>query len=269
MTPRKTRRDADSLISRNSASKKARMNEAKRRMYRRRRIAVCIALLLVLSLIVFCIISLIKGISAIGHSLSGNQVNIVRKAVPDPRPVGTTPRCNAKNMRLEISTNSQIVPMGGEVEITERFIYDGTSPCLIDASDINAVLTVSSTSDQNNQDDQNNQTNQANQTNQTNQTNDQTNDQNAVGTPVWNSSECAYKLNPLLMAKGDKYEKKLIWHTSNNIGANPNKNGGNNEAKPCPKDEDLPKVNRGTYILRLNHKTVPNLHSDPIVVTVK
>ena len=233
------------------------MSAARRRMYLRRRIAVGTALLLILAITIFCVISLCKGLVAIGGAIAGHEVNISRKAVPDPRPVGLTPRCSARNIRLELSASSQTVPMGGSVDITERFVYDGNSSCLIDASNINAVLTVN-TSDEatNSQDDSQNK--DAKNQNDSADTKDASKSNDPLSHAVWRSDKCEdVPLKPLLMAKGDHFEKKITWNTNSNSG------------KGCVADEDLPKVNRGIYVIQLQHKRVPGLHSDPVLINVK
>ena len=239
------------------------MSTARRRMYFRRRIAVGTALLLILAIVIFCVISLGKGLVAIGGAIAGHEVNISRKAVPDPRPVGLTPRCSARNIRLELSTSSQTVPMGGSVEITERFVYDGNSSCLIDASNINAVLTVNTSDEatknqdgaQKNSDDQSKDSQNQN---DSADTKDASKNSDPLADAVWRSDECKNApLKPLLMSKGDHFEKKITWNTNANSG------------KDCTADEDLPKVDRGIYVIQLQHKRVPGLHSDPLLINVK
>ncbi|MBF9314126.1 peptide ABC transporter permease [Bifidobacteriaceae bacterium NR002] len=259
----KPARKPSSKPSRKPSSKQSRkpsrnnMSAARRRMYIRRRIAVGTALLLILAIAIFCVISLCKGLVAIGGAIAGHEVNISRKAVPDPRPVGLTPRCSARNIRLELSASSQTVPMGGSVEITERFVYDGNSSCLIDASNINAVLTVN-TSDEatNSQDDSQNK--DAKNQNDSADTKDASKSNDPLSHAVWRSDKCEdVPLKPLLMAKGDHFEKKITWNTNSNSG------------KGCVADEDLPKVNRGIYVIQLQHKRIPGLHSDPVLINVK
>lgn len=233
------------------------MSAARRRMYLRRRIAVGTALLLILAIAIFCVISLCKGFVAIGGAIAGHEVNISRKAVPDPRPVGLTPRCSARNIRLELSTSSQNVPMGGSVEITERFVYDGNSSCLIDASNINAVLTVNTSDEATNSKDDSQNKDAKNQTDSVD-TKDASKSNDSLSHAVWRSDKCEdVPLNPLLMAKGDHFEKKVTWNTNSNSG------------KGCVADEDLPKVDRGIYVIQLQHKRVPGLHSDPLLINVK
>lgn len=242
------------------------MSAARRNMYLRRRIFVSVVLILLLSLLVFCVISLGKGIAAIGTTFSGHEVNVTKKAVPDPRPVGLTKRCNARDIRLELSTKSQNVPMGGSVELTERFVYEGNTSCLIDASDMNAVLAINNATDS-----ENNTANGGDKSNGGNTDNtgkdahkeaDDTQVKNArkndfLSHAVWRSDVCDGTLKPLLMAKGDRYEKKITWNTNATSGVG------------CVADENLPKVNRGTYVARIVHKRVPGLRSEPVLINVQ
>lgn len=88
-SPREPHRNASATSVRNPMRKPVRktvrnMSAAKRRMYRRRRIVVGIALLLLIMLAIFCVISLSKGIAAISKAIAGHEVTIVRHSVPDP-----------------------------------------------------------------------------------------------------------------------------------------------------------------------------------------
>lgn len=229
------------------------MSTARRRMYLRRRIAVGTALLLILAIAIFCVISLGKGLAAIGGAFAGHEVNVSRKTVPDPRPVGLTPRCTARDIRLELTAQSQNVPMGGGIEFTERFVYDGNTSCLIDASNINAVLTINDggSAAQNTHGAKDNNGKVAG------KDNDGKNDE-YLSQAVWRSDVCKdVPLKPLLMSKGDHFEKKIIWNTNATSGDN------------CIADSDLPKVNRGTYFARIVHKRVPGLRSEPVIINVQ
>ncbi len=242
------------------SSKQSRNNtsEARRRMYLRRRIAVSTALLLILAIAIFCVISLGKGLAAIGGAFAGHEVNVSRKTVPDPRPVGLTPRCTARDIRLELTAQSQNVPMGGGVEFTERFVYDGNTSCLIDASNINAVLTINDggSAAQNTQGAKDNNGKVVSKNND-GKNNDAKNDE-YLSKAVWRSDVCKdVPLKPLLMSKGDHFEKKIIWNTNATSGDN------------CIADSDLPNVNRGTYFARIVHKRVPGLRSEPVIINVQ
>lgn len=257
-SPRKPHRNVSATSFRNPMRKPVRkpvrnMSAAKRKMYRRRRIVVGIALLLLIMLVIFCVISLSKGIAAIGKAIAGHEVTIVRQPVPDPRPVGLTPHCTAKDIRLELSTKSQTVPMGGSVELTERFVYEGNSSCLIDASDMNAVLTINSSEEVT----QDKQATKDNKKKNSKDSKDSSKSVDYLSHAVWRSDVCDMPLKPLLMAKGDHFEKKITWNTNSTSG------------KGCTADEDLPKVNRGTYVLRIEHKRVQGLHSEPVLINVQ
>lgn len=260
-SPREPHRNASATSVRNPMRKPVRktvrnMSAAKRRMYRRRRIVVGIALLLLIMLAIFCVISLSKGIAAISKAIAGHEVTIVRHSVPDPRPVGLTPHCTDKDIRLELSTKSQTVPMGGSVELTERFVHEGNSSCLIDASDMNAVLTINS-SEEVTQGKQETKDNKKKDNKDNKDFKDASKSVDYLSHAVWRSDSCDTALKPLLMAKGDHFEKKITWNTNTTVG------------KGCVADEDLPKVDRGTYVARLEHKRVPGLHSEPVIINVQ
>ena len=252
-SPRDPHSKASTILPRKQKRKPVRkMSAERRRMYRRRRIVVGIALLLLLTLAVFCIISLGKGLAAIGNAIAGHEVTVARKSVPDPRPVGLTPRCNARDIRLELSAKSQTVPMGGSVELTERFMYEGNTSCLIDASNMNAVLTINASNSA-----AQNQNAKDSKTHKNNENAANLNNTDYLSHAIWRSDSCDSALKPLLMAKGDHFEKKITWNTNTTVG------------KGCSADEDLPKVDRGTYVARLEHKRVPGLHSEPVLINVQ
>lgn len=79
--------------------------------------------------------------------------------------------------------------------------------------------------------------------------------------PQWRSDVCGIPLKPLLMAKGDSYEKKIVWSTDATVGTP--------TGKDCLDDADLPKVSRGTYIAQIAHKDVSGLQSNPVVISVR
>lgn len=105
---------------------KRKISAARRRMYIRRRIVVCVGLLAVLAFCIFCIVSIFKGISAIGTAINKHSdVTLSKQLVPDPRPVGVIKKCSAKDVRIELSAASQAVPMGGTLEFNAHIVYEG------------------------------------------------------------------------------------------------------------------------------------------------
>ncbi|WP_420028054.1 peptide ABC transporter permease [Gardnerella vaginalis] len=224
---------------------KRKISAARRRMYIRRRIVVCVGLLAVLVFCIFCIISIFKGISAIGSAISKHSdVTLSKQLVPDPRPVGIIKKCSAKDVRIELTSASQSVPMGGSVEFTARIVHEGDDSCRIDASDGRMVLTIgdSVSADKSDKSRENQEKQQKIE-------------------PQWRSDVCGIPLKPLLMAKGDSYEKKIVWSTDATVGTP--------TGKDCLDDADLPKVSRGTYIAQIAHKDVSGLQSNPVVISVR
>lgn len=262
-------RKASAVFNRGKLRKSGKkMSKSQQKMYFRRRVFVCVVLFLIVSLAIFCVISLGKGLAALGGAIAGHEVNVSRKSVPDPRPVGLTPRCTARDINIELSVKSQNVPMGGSVELTERFVYEGNTSCLIDASDMNSVLSVNSSDAvskanddaKDSKDGKDNKDSKEVKSGKNAKDSKDAKDANRssyLSNAVWRSDTCDTALKPLLMAKGDHFEKKITWNTNTNAG------------KGCIADEDLPKVNRGTYVLRVEHKRVAGLHSEPLFVNVR
>lgn len=230
---------------------KRNISAARRRMYIRRRIIVCVGLLAVLVFCIFCIISVFKGIAAIGTAISKHSdVTLSKQLVPDPRPVGIIKKCSAKDVRIELTSASQSVPMGGSVEFTARIVHEGDDSCRIDASDGRMVLTIgdSVSADKSDKSDKPDKSREKQEKQQKIE-------------PQWRSDVCGIPLKPLLMAKGDSYEKKIVWSTDATVGTP--------TGKDCLDDADLPKVSRGTYIAQIAHKDVSGLQSNPVVISVR
>ncbi|WP_435528274.1 peptide ABC transporter permease [Gardnerella vaginalis] len=233
---------------------KRKISAARCRMYIRRRIVVCVGLLVLLAFCIFCIISIFKGISAIGTAINKHSdVTISKQLVPDPRPVGIIKKCSAKDVRIELTSASQSVPMGGSVEFTARVVHEGDDSCRIDASDGRMVLTIgdSVSADKSDKSDKSDQSREKQEKQEKQQKIE----------PQWRSDVCEIPLKPLLMAKGDSYEKKIVWSTDATVGTP--------TGKDCLDDADLPKVSRGTYIAQIEHKDVAGLQSNPVVIAVR
>ena len=227
---------------------KRKISAARRRMYIRRRIVVCVVLLAVLVFCIFCIISIFKGVSAIGSAISKHSdVTLSKQLVPDPRPVGIIKKCSAKDVRIELTSASQSVPMGGSVEFTARIVHEGDDSCRIDASDGRMVLTIGDSVS-------------ADKSDKSDKSREKQEKQQKIE-PQWRSDVCGIPLKPLLMAKGDSYEKKIVWSTDATVGTP--------TGKDCLDDADLPKVSRGTYIAQIAHKDVSGLQSNPVVISVR
>lgn len=227
---------------------KRNISAARRRMYIRRRIIVCVGLLAVLVFCIFCIISVFKGIAAIGTAISKHSdVTLSKQLVPDPRPVGIIKKCSAKDVRIELTSASQSVPMGGSVEFTARIVHEGDDSRRIDASDGRMVLTIGDSVS-------------ADKSDKSDKSREKQEKQQKIE-PQWRSDVCGIPLKPLLMAKGDSYEKKIVWSTDATVGTP--------TGKDCLDDADLPKVSRGTYIAQIAHKDVSGLQSNPVVISVR
>ncbi len=242
---------------------KRKISAARRRMYIRRRIVVCVGLLAVLVFCIFCIISIFKGISAIGTAINKHSdVTLSKQLVPDPRPVGIIKKCNSKDVRIELSSSSQAIPMGGSVEFNAHIVYEGDDSCRIDASSGRMVLTVGQSASDSSQaagDSSGTKGSKSNKQNKSSKSKIKEKPQAVV--PQWQSDMCVIPLKPLLMAKGDSYDKKFTWNANATIGTPSGEN--------CANDSDLPKVSRGTYIAQIEHKDVAGLQSNPVVISVR
>lgn len=242
---------------------KRKISAARRRMYIRRRIVVCVGLLAVLVFCIFCIISIFKGISAIGTAINKHSdVTLSKQLVPDPRPVGIIKKCNSKDVRIELSSSSQAIPMGGSVEFNAHIVYEGDDSCRIDASSGRMVLTVGQSASDSSQaagDSSGAKGSKSNKQNKSSKSKIKEKPQAVV--PQWQSDMCVIPLKPLLMAKGDSYDKKFTWNANATIGTPSGEN--------CANDFDLPKVSRGTYIAQIEHKDVAGLQSNPVVISVR
>ncbi|WP_420897320.1 hypothetical protein [Bifidobacterium goeldii] len=211
-----------SSASRTSAIKgrKRKLSKQQRAMYRRRRIVVGVALLVVIALIIFCIYSLGRGLAAIGDAMTPDEVT--RSAVPEPKKTSGVKDCGKNDIKLELTAASQSVPLAGSLDFSATIRYTGSASCLINASNESRVLTISSGND-----------------------------------VIWRSDSCPADSRMLLMAKGDKKTDTITWNTSRT-------------GDTCVENQDdLPKVDRGTYIARLSLKDHPAVTSDPVTITVQ
>lgn len=162
--------------------RKRKISKKQQAIYRRRRIVVGVVLVLVLALIVFCVYSIGRGVGAINTLIHHDDVYAIsRDATPTPKSTSSVKDCTYKDLTLELSSQSQSVAVGGSLEFTAKIIYDGSSSCLVDGSDGNRVLTITSGQE-----------------------------------TVYKSDLCSASSRMLLMSKGDKDEQKLTWNTDYN-----------------------------------------------------
>lgn len=227
MAQRNTRRTGASSGRTRTLSKR------QRAIYRRRRIVVGTALLIVLLVVGLCLYSLARGVGAIADAMPQSivgkiadampqRVELARDGVPDPPKTSGIKDCTAKDLDLTLSAQSQTVAVGGSLNFTATLTYTGSSKkgCLVDASDAGRVLTITS--------------------------GDET---------IWTSDACEADPRMLLMAKGNEDKAQITWPTQAN-------GGSCTEGTP-------PTVNAGTYVARLSMRDLPKLTSDSVVVTVQ
>lgn len=162
--------------------RKRKLSKKQRAIYRRRRIVVALALIVVVALAGFCGYSLVRGIGAIGAAINhGNIYAISRKAVPDPPKSSGIKDCAKNTVSLTLTPAAQSVPVGGSLNFTATITYTGSSKagCLVDGSNENRVLTISS--------------------------GDKT---------VWRSDSCPADSRMLLMSKGDADQQQITWNAN-------------------------------------------------------
>lgn len=250
-------------------TKKRVMSESeKHAMYVRRRIFVGVIASFVLVIACFCVFSIAKGISDLSGGLfSFHEVNISRKSVPDPRPASLTRDCTSQDLRLELSSKNQNVSMGGSLDFTARIIFVGKGSCLVDASNNSLVMAISDT----NSSDTSKDKSEDNSDKGTTENSDKNSDKNSEDlsknsdknsdeenkNDIWRSDVCVAPSKPLLMTQGDHFDEKFTWDTNSTRGVG------------CTEKDNMPKVDRGSYLVRLYHKNISGLHSDSLVVNVK
>lgn len=264
-----------------TSAKKQSAYAKKQSMYMRRRIFVGVVAVLILALAIFCVVSISNGFSAISSEIfKTHNVDIARKAVPDPRPASLTRPCTGKDLRLELSAKSQNVPMGGSVDFKANLIFVGTGSCLVNAAPDHLILAISDSSGSNaNSANDKNSANKKDSKSKGSKSKDSKSKDNSAkdsssnsgknksekdtkdtkdsnSTDIWRSDVCPVVDKPLLMAQGDHFDKKFTWDTNATRGVG------------CVDKDNMPKVNRGPYVVRIFQKDIPGLQSDSIVVNV-
>lgn len=151
-------------------------------MYRRRRIVVAVALTLVIAVVVFCCYSLTRGVNAIGTLIDHDNIYAIsRDAVPEVKKSSGTKDCTEQNVSLQLTVQSQSVAVGGTLDFSASIVHEGSGSCLVDGSDSNRVLTITSGEE-----------------------------------TIWKSDVCVADPRMLLMAKGDKDIQTITWNTNAN-----------------------------------------------------
>ena len=150
-------------------------------VYRRRRIAVGIAIVVVMSFIVFCLYSLSQGIVALNREIHHADVySVSRKEVPSPtgQKKSGIPDCDASNVTLTLTPAASSFGVGGTLDFTTAVKYTGSSKagCLVDVSQSGLVLTITSN-----------------------------------GETVWKSDVCPVDTDYRLIDKGDEIKQTITW----------------------------------------------------------
>ncbi|MBT1161542.1 MULTISPECIES: hypothetical protein [Bifidobacterium] len=191
--------------------RKRKLSRKQQAIYRRRRIVAVLALMITIALIGFCGYSLVRGIGAIGAAINHDEIYAIsRGAVPDPPKSSGIKDCAKGTVSLTLTPAAQSVPVGGSLNFTATITYTGSSKvgCLVDGSDANRVLTISS----------------GNQT-------------------IWRSDVCPADPRMLLMSKGDADQQQITWNANStgtscaDDGTLPRVNAGTYTARLSLKDQ--------------------------------
>ena len=151
-------------------------------VYRRRRIVVGVALVVVLSFIVFCLYSLSQGIVAVNREIHHADVYAIsRKEVPTPtgqQKKSSVPDCDASDIAWSVTPAASSLGVGDSMDFAVSVKYNGTSKagCLIDISQSGTVLTIKSGKD-----------------------------------VIWKSDVCPVNSDYRLLAKGDEVKQTITW----------------------------------------------------------
>ena len=151
-------------------------------VYRRRRIVVGVALVVVLSFIVFCLYSLSQGIVAVNREIHHADVYAIsRKEVPTPtgqQKKSSVPDCDVSDIALSVTPTASSLGVGDSMDFAVSVKYNGTSKagCLIDVSQSGTVLTIKSGKD-----------------------------------VIWKSDVCPVNSDYRLLAKGDEVKQTITW----------------------------------------------------------
>lgn len=152
-------------------------------IFRRRRIVFGIAVVVLVSFLVFCLYSLSRGIVAVNREIHHADVYAIsRKEVPSPKKKkkkkSGVPDCSATNVALSLTPAASSFGVGGSMDFTTDIKYDGSSKvgCLVDISASNVVLTIKSGDD-----------------------------------VIWKSNVCPVDADYRLLAKGDEVKQTITW----------------------------------------------------------
>ncbi|MDF7665547.1 hypothetical protein [Bifidobacterium sp. ESL0745] len=258
------------------------------RVYLRRRVIVGVVALALVALIGFGVYALVSKVIVpqVGHMVSSSSVAKARKKASAPKKSNgsdagksgtnnqgskgnqsTVKKCGAKDVKLELSSASQSVAVGGSLDFQATIRYQGTGSCLVDGSNASRILTISSIPDSDSGSNQGSDSKQGSGSGaksgsdanaKSNSDADDNPESNAIssGETVWSSAACPADTRNLLLAKGDKDVQKITW-PADRTGAT------------CVPDQQLPRVKRGTYMAQLSLKDHPSIKSEKVPVVVR
>ncbi|MCO6558882.1 MAG: hypothetical protein J6575_05605 [Bifidobacterium sp.] len=261
------------------------------RVYLRRRIVVGVVALALLALIGFGIYALATSVFATyrghgGASASSSSASSNRKKAPAAKKSdnnknnqnsnsanrSSVKKCGAKDIKLELNPASQSIEVGGSLDFKATIRYEGDDSCLVDASNASRILTIFSATGNASASGSGSSSGQGSASKSGSGTksksgsssgSDTSAGDNATsggaggsGDTVWSSGVCPADPRNLLLAKGDKDVQKITWPTDST-------------GSTCVPDDQLPRVERGTYLAQLSLKDHPDVKSEKVPVIVE
>ncbi|WEV64366.1 hypothetical protein [Bifidobacterium sp. ESL0732] len=267
---------------------KRRPSKEMQRVYLRRRIVVGVVALALLALIGFGIYTLATNVFSTYHghggaSASSSASSKAQKGSASKKTgksdngqnnqanQSSVRKCGAKDVKLELNPASQSIGVGESLDFKATIRYEGDGSCLIDASNASRILTIYSISGNGSGQDSDSGsssgqgsasksgTGAKSKSGSTSGAGADSKDDaasSATGDTVWSSTVCPADPRNLLMAKGDKDVQKITWPTDST-------------GSTCVPDEQLPRVDRGTYLAQLSLKDHPDVKSEKVPVIVE
>ncbi|EFA22957.1 hypothetical protein [Bifidobacterium gallicum] len=170
------------FIGKKKGSKSRKSRKSKKWMYRRRRAVALVAALAALAVVIFCVVSLIRGAVRIHENAQrADTMALTRGEAPQAPKKSNVPDCGPNDVNMTLTPSSTSTGVGGAIDFTATISYTGSSPsgCFVNGADDERVLVITSGND-----------------------------------TVWRSDACEAQYRPLLMFAGQKDEQQIVWNTT-------------------------------------------------------